>query len=97
MFTQPVGNYYRSEQFLYRSSSILSLFLKNTIGLRFFLSLSFRVHLPRSTSMRLRLQLEVRRVAPARIQPSTQPLSRFDHDGQLRLRRPSPALSARLL
>src|SRR5439155_25387872 len=34
MFTQPVGNYYRSAQFLYRSSSNLSLFLKNTIGLR---------------------------------------------------------------
>jgi len=34
MFTQPVGNYYRSEKFLYRSSSNLGLFLKNTIGLR---------------------------------------------------------------
>src|SRR5205807_9782888 len=67
------------------------------LGPRFFLSLSFRVDLLRSTSMRLRLLLLARPLAPARIQPSTQHLSRFDHDGRLRHRRPTPALSARLL
>lgn len=33
MFTQPVRDYYRSKQFLYRGASILGLFLKNTISL----------------------------------------------------------------
>jgi hypothetical protein len=34
MFSQPVRNYYRSQQFLYRGASILGLFLKNAISLR---------------------------------------------------------------
>jgi len=34
MFTQPVRNYYRSEQFLYGRSPVLGFFLENPVSLR---------------------------------------------------------------